>query len=108
MYVFLAVRIICTRQVVANCGPGFNVDCTDNVRVADSLLVHRNCETRRFSADVSLDRTFLHHFHASAAGSWLVASVQFRSHISSDSLSLSRVSRASAARIGSSQRELSA
>jgi len=43
-YVFLAVRIICTRQV-ANCGPGFNVELTCSV--TQIVLVRRDSETRR-------------------------------------------------------------
>lgn len=55
-YVFLAIRIICTRQV-ANCGPGFNVEFICNV--TQIVLVSCDSETRHL---VHIDRTFLHHF----------------------------------------------
>lgn len=73
-YVFLAVRIICTRQV-ANCGPGFNVEFTAASRgpapCAVTCVTTGPSRARRsyFSTSFSsLRRMTL----------WLVASVQFR------------------------------
>lgn len=56
-YVFLAIRIICTRQV-ANCGPGFKRRIYTQRHADRSRPPRQRDETSRGN----IDRTFLHHF----------------------------------------------
>lgn len=74
-YVFLAIRIICTRQV-ANCGPGFKRRIYMQRHADRSRSLRQRDETSRATSIVLFYIIF-----ALTNNLWLVASVQFRSYI---------------------------